>query len=215
MPLRGQQLAFRHHEVYITYSTFRDFINGKSVELDTIEGAAYDRGSWVSQDPSVKPTVRADRRVVLAGHSFGGCTMVRPHATSFFVAVLIYTFSSPYCRRNHWKVITRYPSNARSCSIHGWNPLQHRVRSPPSYTKKTKTALLLSLQRTSQVRLCLNPRLPAIGRSWVIVLRVLARQGDLIPECLYSIQRHSLFGKIILRGWKRSLLDGSPRVGAS
>ena len=91
MPLRGQQLAFRHHEVYTTYSTFMDFINGKSVELETIEGVPYDRGSWVSHDPSVRPPVRADRKVVLAGHSFGGCTMVRPHERSFFMIVFIHT----------------------------------------------------------------------------------------------------------------------------
>lgn len=78
-PLRVEQLAFRHHEVYSTYNTFRDFIHGTpGVHMDTIDGSLFDRSSWgVSvDDPETSALVQCDEDVILAGHSFGGATVV-------------------------------------------------------------------------------------------------------------------------------------------
>lgn len=80
MPLRGQQLAFRHEEVYITYSTFIRFIQGDpTLQFDTIDSSSYDRQSWTASNEGL-PLVKYDSDVSLTGHSFGGCTVVSPNA---------------------------------------------------------------------------------------------------------------------------------------
>ncbi|KAF8204697.1 platelet-activating factor acetylhydrolase, isoform II-domain-containing protein [Pholiota molesta] len=77
LPLRGQQLAFRHHEVYVTYSTFRRFIHGDSTaHLETIDGTLYNQESWTTPGASGMERIRCDDQVILAGHSFGGCTVL-------------------------------------------------------------------------------------------------------------------------------------------
>ncbi|KAF9481807.1 hypothetical protein BDN70DRAFT_875743 [Pholiota conissans] len=77
LPLRGQQLAFRHHEVYITYSAFRRFVHADpAAHLETIDGTSYNVESWITPDASGTTRVRCDDRVTLAGHSFGGCTVL-------------------------------------------------------------------------------------------------------------------------------------------
>jgi pimeloyl-ACP methyl ester carboxylesterase len=76
-PLRTQQLEFRRHEVYTTYSTFCRFLrDDPTLKLDTIGGSGFDKKSWVvSGDDVLK--IRIDEKVTLVGHSFGGATLVR------------------------------------------------------------------------------------------------------------------------------------------
>lgn len=97
LPLRGQQLAFRHHEVYITYSIFRRFINADAaVHLETIDGISYNLESWITLDVTGGIRVSCDEGVTLAGHSFGGCTVVSP---TQFVANSSFFYSFVYsCR---------------------------------------------------------------------------------------------------------------------
>ncbi|KAF8969447.1 platelet-activating factor acetylhydrolase, isoform II-domain-containing protein [Flammula alnicola] len=77
LPLRAQQLAFRHHEVYIAYSAFCRFVRGDStLQFDTIDGTAYDKASWTTLNESGQGKVKFNDRVILAGHSFGGCTVL-------------------------------------------------------------------------------------------------------------------------------------------
>lgn len=77
LPLRGQQLIFRHHEVYIAYSTFCRLIrNDPNLELETIDGLSYDKQSWTSLEEPTGERVKYNESVVLTGHSFGGCTVV-------------------------------------------------------------------------------------------------------------------------------------------
>ncbi|KAF8812247.1 hypothetical protein BYT27DRAFT_7132610 [Phlegmacium glaucopus] len=77
LPLRSEQLVFRHHEVHIAYSTFCRFIrNDPNLELETIDGLTYDKQSWTTPDESVGERVKYNEDVVLTGHSFGGCTVL-------------------------------------------------------------------------------------------------------------------------------------------
>uniref|UniRef100_A0A8H7Y0Z5 N-acetyltransferase domain-containing protein n=1 Tax=Psilocybe cubensis TaxID=181762 RepID=A0A8H7Y0Z5_PSICU len=77
IPLRGQQLAFRHHEIYITYSSFCRFIQQDStLEFDTIDGSPYAQHRWSELNNAGQSLIRYDNDVVLAGHSFGGCTVL-------------------------------------------------------------------------------------------------------------------------------------------
>lgn len=77
LPLRGEQLNFRHHEVHIAYSTFCRFIcNDPDLELETIDGLLYDKQSWTTLDEPVGERVKYSESIVFTGHSFGGCTMV-------------------------------------------------------------------------------------------------------------------------------------------
>lgn len=73
--LRAEQLAFRHHEMYITYKTFCQLVHkDHKVTLETIDGVPFEKSSWVD-DSTSDPYVNCDSDVVLAGHSFGGCTV--------------------------------------------------------------------------------------------------------------------------------------------
>ncbi|KAF9534710.1 platelet-activating factor acetylhydrolase, isoform II-domain-containing protein [Crepidotus variabilis] len=75
MLLRAQQLSFRKHEVYTAYSTFSRFVrNDSTLELETIDGTAYPRESWMPAGTTLK--VKCDDEVTVAGHSFGGCTIL-------------------------------------------------------------------------------------------------------------------------------------------
>lgn len=77
LPLRGHQLTFRRHEIYTTYSAFSRLLqNDFDLELDTMDGSAYPRKSWVQSNVSGKPSVNFASDITLAGHSFGGCTVV-------------------------------------------------------------------------------------------------------------------------------------------
>ncbi|KAJ7094602.1 platelet-activating factor acetylhydrolase, isoform II-domain-containing protein [Mycena belliarum] len=70
LPLRVDQLVFRQHEIHRIYAAFRGLVRD-GTGLEAIDGADVDLGSWV---PSLgTPVVDCDD-VVLAGHSFGGCT---------------------------------------------------------------------------------------------------------------------------------------------
>jgi len=76
-PLRAEQLAFRHHEVYITFNTFHKLIHkDPDVKIDTIDGSPFDKDSWGLDTETGKALVNCDDNVVLGGHSFGGCTVV-------------------------------------------------------------------------------------------------------------------------------------------
>ena len=71
-----EQLALRHQELYIAYSTFRHFVQNDALEIDTIDGSPILTESWTNVNNEGRPSINCDEDVVLAGHSFGGCTMV-------------------------------------------------------------------------------------------------------------------------------------------
>ncbi|KAJ7684003.1 platelet-activating factor acetylhydrolase, isoform II-domain-containing protein [Mycena rosella] len=75
-PLRAEQLAFRQHEVYRIYAAFCGLVRdgpGAGAGLAAIDGADVDLGSWTPA--AGLPVVDCDD-LALAGHSFGGCTML-------------------------------------------------------------------------------------------------------------------------------------------
>ncbi|KIL70181.1 hypothetical protein M378DRAFT_183750 [Amanita muscaria Koide BX008] len=77
-PLRVEQLEFRHDEIYIVYRTFSDFLGRaeRSVELTTIDGSEI-HDSWTMMDDETGfSPVKHCEDVTLAGHSFGGCTVL-------------------------------------------------------------------------------------------------------------------------------------------
>lgn len=77
-PLRVEQLEFRHDEIYIVYRTFSDFLGRaeRSVELATIDGSKI-HDSWTMMDDETGfSPVKHCEDVTLAGHSFGGCTVL-------------------------------------------------------------------------------------------------------------------------------------------
>ena len=75
LPLRAQQLEFRHHEVHSAYSTFRRLLrDDPTLEIDTIDGSVYNKQSWTTLGENGETKVRTDEDVALTGHSFGGCT---------------------------------------------------------------------------------------------------------------------------------------------
>ncbi|KAG6903475.1 hypothetical protein C0995_005498 [Termitomyces sp. Mi166 len=78
LPLRTDQLEFRREEIYTAYQSFCNFLkNDSASEIDAIDGQTIDRTSWTYVDPfSNKGSVSFDKNVTLAGHSFGGCTML-------------------------------------------------------------------------------------------------------------------------------------------
>ncbi|KAF9569098.1 hypothetical protein CPC08DRAFT_732375 [Agrocybe pediades] len=77
LPLRGQQLAFRHHEVNITYTTLCRLVRkDPSLEIDTQDCKSYDFASWTARNSVGEEIIRHNERVALAGHSFGGCTIL-------------------------------------------------------------------------------------------------------------------------------------------
>ncbi|KAH6915134.1 platelet-activating factor acetylhydrolase, isoform II-domain-containing protein [Coprinopsis sp. MPI-PUGE-AT-0042] len=76
-PLRVEQLAFRQHEVYTAFNAFRDFIrNEPDSQLRVVDSSNLDRESWGLDAQYTQPLVGFDQDVVLAGHSFGGCTVL-------------------------------------------------------------------------------------------------------------------------------------------
>ena len=88
LPLRGQQLEFRHHEIQIAYSAFcRLVADDPTLQIETIDGRPYHRESWATSDDSGLKRVRYENRVTLTGHSFGGCTVV-----SFEVRLLLISY---------------------------------------------------------------------------------------------------------------------------
>ncbi|PPQ65961.1 hypothetical protein CVT26_010723 [Gymnopilus dilepis] len=77
IPLRGEQLAFRRHEIYIGYSTIcRLLENDPTLELTVIDDTPFDKGSWLARNDFDQPIVRYSDGVSLTGHSFGGCTVL-------------------------------------------------------------------------------------------------------------------------------------------
>jgi len=85
-PLRNEQLDFRHHEVNITYTTFCRLIrNDPTLELETIDGSSFDKNSWVNLEKNGEDKVKCSEGVTLAGHSFGGCTVVSISGVPFNV----------------------------------------------------------------------------------------------------------------------------------
>ncbi|KAF8663408.1 hypothetical protein AX16_000980 [Volvariella volvacea WC 439] len=76
--VRREQLVFRRHEIYIAYDAFRRLLqNDPEVEIELIDGEHLETKGWsVLDELSQSPPVRWDDQVGLAGHSFGGCTML-------------------------------------------------------------------------------------------------------------------------------------------
>lgn len=108
-PLRAEQLVFRHHEVHLTYSAFCRLVrNDPELELELIDGTPIDREGWAICDQvSGNPPVRWDRDVFLAGHSFGGCTVVRSFMT-LACASRSRFYSCRCCQHHHCRNILRY-----------------------------------------------------------------------------------------------------------
>lgn len=74
-PLRGEQLAFRRHEIYIMYRAFQKFIQKTSeIEIENIDGIPLDKASWSGLTSSGSSIIKHSEDVILAGHSFGGAT---------------------------------------------------------------------------------------------------------------------------------------------
>ncbi|KAK0191153.1 platelet-activating factor acetylhydrolase, isoform II-domain-containing protein [Armillaria mellea] len=75
-PLRTEQLTFRKHEVYLAYSAFSSLVRkDENLLLETIDGSTINWDSWSTNDDEVD-TVQCIENITLAGHSFGGGTMV-------------------------------------------------------------------------------------------------------------------------------------------
>lgn len=73
-PLRADQLALRHQEIYLAYQAFCRFMqNDPTLELETIDEVDLDKKGWLQN--SGKGSVCTEN-VVLVGHSFGGCTVL-------------------------------------------------------------------------------------------------------------------------------------------
>ncbi|KDQ29301.1 hypothetical protein PLEOSDRAFT_1092914 [Pleurotus ostreatus PC15] len=72
LSLRTEQLAFRTQEIYIAYKAFAKLANSgnNGHSLENIDGAPVD---WESWGPGY---VNCTSDVTLAGHSFGGCTVL-------------------------------------------------------------------------------------------------------------------------------------------
>ncbi|KAG2156227.1 tRNA synthetases class I, catalytic domain-containing protein [Suillus clintonianus] len=80
---REQQLAFRRHEIYLAFRSFKQLVQdgyqGSSHGLQTIDDKTIDWSSWTSGDDS--KAVECDKDVLLAGHSFGGATVATKQFT--------------------------------------------------------------------------------------------------------------------------------------
>ncbi|KAJ6598884.1 platelet-activating factor acetylhydrolase, isoform II-domain-containing protein [Mycena vulgaris] len=72
LPLRVDQLVFRQHEVHRIYAAFCALVRD-GVALEAVDAVDVDLGSWVS---AAGPALVDCDDVTLAGHSFGGCTML-------------------------------------------------------------------------------------------------------------------------------------------
>ncbi|KAF9006574.1 platelet-activating factor acetylhydrolase, isoform II-domain-containing protein [Cyathus striatus] len=76
LPLRAEQIIFRHHEVYLIYAAFSRFLRKESlVGLTRSDGSPVDR-SWLDVMNTGESIVRFQSNVTFAGHSFGGCTIL-------------------------------------------------------------------------------------------------------------------------------------------
>jgi platelet-activating factor acetylhydrolase len=59
------------------YETFQKFLRGDtSVEMETIDGAPFDKESWTSLTPEGESIIKHHEDVAFTGHSFGGATGV-------------------------------------------------------------------------------------------------------------------------------------------
>ncbi|KIJ70137.1 hypothetical protein HYDPIDRAFT_77500 [Hydnomerulius pinastri MD-312] len=78
LSFRGDQLAFRRREIYHAFAAIRTLVDNGHQEsaggLHTIDGSSIDWSSWTSIG-SEKP-IQCEENVVLAGHSFGGATVL-------------------------------------------------------------------------------------------------------------------------------------------
>lgn len=74
---RQQQLAFRRHEIYLAFRSFKQLVRngyqGSNRGLQSIDKKSIDWSSW-SSDGDTK-AVECEKDVLLAGHSFGGATV--------------------------------------------------------------------------------------------------------------------------------------------
>ncbi|KAF7301825.1 N-acetyltransferase domain-containing protein [Mycena indigotica] len=74
LPLRTDQLAFRRQEIYRIFEAFSALVNTKdAASFAGLEGEQVDLGGW--QSSTGVPLVKCDN-LTLAGHSFGGCTVL-------------------------------------------------------------------------------------------------------------------------------------------
>jgi hypothetical protein len=66
-----EQLEFRRNEVYQAFQSFFSLVAGDKGDLELIDGREHQWKNWKDQ-------VKVDKDIILAGHSFGGATVVRP-----------------------------------------------------------------------------------------------------------------------------------------
>ncbi|KZW03744.1 hypothetical protein EXIGLDRAFT_599304 [Exidia glandulosa HHB12029] len=66
--LRVEQLEFRRFEVYTAFSVLKDLVSGSS-SVHKLDGGAIDPSPWSGG-------INCESEVVLAGHSFGACTLL-------------------------------------------------------------------------------------------------------------------------------------------
>jgi platelet-activating factor acetylhydrolase len=73
MEFRAEQLVFRQHEIYLAYSVISRLVQrDATLEILTPDRCKIDTSTWARSNPPVK----LNQDIVLAGHSFGGCTVV-------------------------------------------------------------------------------------------------------------------------------------------
>ena len=79
LSFRGEQLDFRRKEIYHTFRAIRNLVRDRREDsrysLETTGDTSIDWSRW-SRVGSEKP-IECEANVVLAGHSFGGATVVR------------------------------------------------------------------------------------------------------------------------------------------
>lgn len=92
LPFRIDQLTFRRQEIHLAYSAFRSLteygykkVEQETPQLQTIDGSHIDWDSWFKR-------VKCEADVTLAGHSFGGATVVSCCIFCYNNVILTFSF---------------------------------------------------------------------------------------------------------------------------
>lgn len=69
--LRSEQLSYRIHELYLSFSAFSSLVNGaQDADIKCLDNPNLNLTNWIGKSVNLKEDV------CLSGHSFGGCTVV-------------------------------------------------------------------------------------------------------------------------------------------